>query len=578
MRYLTIPTALMAAMGLGLSCPILVILAANPGRQVLSQAQYQAYYPFFALGPHLQSLSWLGLLAAALSLACLLLYALDCFQLRFQRPLALPRVVLMGLQAWWLLLCAGLGWFLWTTTGALSHPYSKLWPALLGVVPATFAVALLLCAAGCWRYGGLKDLHALGTRWEGGPGGACVLIGAAWLFWFGAWLLLPDPLTLAQVARFQAFLIPPFLWTHFGPWAILGWHVAMCAWLGLALGVGTCGLAPDETGMVPVQRRALAALGAGLAVLALLVLRAGLDWCQIGHDLRADLALREETVPGRTVVWLDRPRPSQRSGPLVTRLAGSNLETLASWLGGARALSVQTRSAVAGLANRALWDWQPDEALKLLAVQRDRQLHSSQLNEVMIGLLQGSMPTPDREKLAREFADPERFAWLGPEPLARVGCMLARFERAGAGSWLDSAQALDGQRRRLPPTPTARLRGTLTLDGQPLANARVALMRGPDAVIERLVDEESQLLDSEQVWRPRGRPAVSVPHLRMLYGVVSTDGEGRFEFGPLDAGTYWLLTRLEGDAGDVQVEGGCGPVTVGEGESLQLGTLSLRSR
>jgi len=575
MRLLAIPTALMAGLGLGLSCPILVLLAANPSRQVLGQAQYHAYYPFYTLGPHLQTLSWLGLLAAALAVLCLLLFAFDQFRLRTPGRLTLPRLVLLGLQTWWLLLCAGLSWFLWTTTGALAHPYSPLWPALLVVAPVTFAAALLLCAWGCWRYRGLADLAAMGASWQGGPGGAAVMVGAAWLFWFTTWLLLPDPLTLAQAAQFQAFLIPPFLWTHFGPWAIIAWHVAMCAWLGLAMGVGICGLAPEgPDGLVPVHRRSLAVVGAGVAMLSLIALRMALGSCQIGHDLRADLTLGMETLPGRTVVWLDRPRPAERSGPVQTRLAGANLETLAAWLGGGRALSVQTRSAVAGLANRALWDWEPDKALALLAVQRDRQLHNSRLNDVMIGVLQTSMPTPERARLAREFADPQRFAWLGPEALERMGCMLSRFERAGATSWLDAAQALDGQPRRLPPSPTARVRGTLLLDGRPLAGARVALMRG---AVERLLAEESELVRSEQVWQPRSRPAVSVPHLRALYGVTTTDASGRFELGPLDAGSYLPLVRLEGSE-EVQVEGGCGLVTLAAGETRELGTLRLRKQ
>ena len=577
LALLGIPTLLMGLAGLGLGCPLVARQGANPTQYILTQGQYQAYYPFYALGEHLSQLAWMGLLGAALAMLTLWMWCLDGFHIlpmlagpKNQR-LGGGRQVLLVSQAGWLGLMAALQWFAWSLSAATWRPHSPTW-VYLAPLPTLCGVVVALWLA---RRGGAAARSLLVTLTVG-----LVL-----------WLLLPDPLT----ASVGSGVVPPFMWTHFGPWQILGWQVAGCAFLGLAFGIGVCGLAPPlgnggggpagvlalgppeggngwGGGNEALSRRALSAGSALLALVLLLGMRwALLEHYQIGEDLRVVLHLSEQSVPGRTVVWLDSARPAHVVSAIPSRLTPTAVTALETWLDGAPRPSALTRGAVAALGNHALWLWQPDRALQWLAVQRDRQLHNSQLNEYIAELLLHSALTPMRAEMARQFSQEERFAWLGPEPMAQVAALLNRIGRQRlARSWADQAEQLGGDPGSHE-APTARVSGRLLGRGQPLAGIRLALLTGS---AQAFLDEESELMSGEGLWRPRNRPCMNLRHLTDFYAVCETGPDGRFEFTGLDAGSYLCLARLEGCA-DVRVEKGCGMVQVANGQHLRLGELNL---
>lgn len=544
----------------------------NPTYAILTLDHYRAYYSFYMLGHRLDDFARLGVLAAGLlGLHFLIVTA---------RSLGLAKFVRYSERG-----------------ERFSWPWQALAFCSTLVVGGLFQVGVLLLI-GCdlvnqslaWYHQlsllGLSLVPLLmGLRLRRGVAEHRLLLKAvALLVVSGLVLAVQCGQILAQLPRAD-FLVIPLLSTHYGPWGILLWVVALALCLGLACGVALLGITPRETAepdsLDPVERRHFAlsaclavALTVGLLSLYPLYL---VPRFQVGEDLRDVLQLQKGRVPGRTVVFLDEYDGPHTLPAADTWSTPGNLQKLQDWMVTAPTPSALTRPAAKILSDYALWQWRPEDALDWLEVHR-RRLRFSNLNRAFLVSLETLKPDPTIVHHLDSLLNPDRFAWPGPGSRLELAQVLERYGRTEeAEKWRESAIALGAEQLRLPahtPAATGTVKGRLLLNGKPLAGVRVALFLGQnkDELLARtrqhIATEEALI---QQTWHPTYYQYLDFHKLLDFYAVSTTDAEGRFLFEGVEPGVLRLAVRLGEPArlvsggGLVEVGGdGVGEVDLGE--------------
>lgn len=548
----------------------------NPTYAILTLEHYQAYYAFSMLGEQLDSLARLGALAAALIITSFVLWAAGVCGLtryiNFSRQgeqFSLPWDALSVCS----MVCLGLiwqvGWLAALAADLRNHPFT--------VGHGLFLSGLVLVPALLLR--GLRAQvreHRV-LRW---PLGGLLLTGTS---------LALMAFNLIQQLAENEFLVPPMLSTHYGPWGVMGWNVTCCACLGLACGVLMLGLAPEAEAepdtlqpTPPGNRYKALALGCLFSVVLVAsyplylqpryqVGQSLLDACP---DLNPDLP-----IPGRTVVWLDgldpaHHLPEQRGWP-----AQPNLDLIQRWITESPTPSALTRPAAKLLGNEALWQWRPAAALDWLEVHRRRQSYSN-LNRVFLAALASSKPDPKLFHHLEALTNRDRFAWPGPGSRLELAAQLRRYGHdQEAAQWEEEAQTLgaDLLSPNSSPLPGGSISGRLTLDGEPLVGARVALFYGRDseelrARTRQHVEGEAELVSTQLT--PGYYQYIDFQRLLNFYAVDITDSEGRFLFEDAEPGLYRLGVRLARPA-ELAQSGQMAELQ--PGEELDLGTFKLIS-
>ncbi len=558
--------------GLCLGAGVITAQIENPTYAVLSLEQYRAYYSFYMLGDQLSRFADLGVWAAAL-------VGLN-FLLSTSRSLGLAKYLRYSEKeesfSWpWraLAFCStfvlGVMWqaglLLIVGCDLINRPLS--WYHYLLISGLT-----LIPLLGLFRLNKEVEEHRI-LRWPL----TCLLLT-------GAFLSVQSSHILHQLHG-REFLVVPLLSTHYGPWGILGWVVSLSVCLGLACGVALLGITPREgaepDSLEPMERTNFA-LSIGLTI----ILAGGLmslyplyfvPRYQIGLDLTRVLELRPGEVAGRTVVFLDKHDAPHTLPESESFSTPANLDRLQEWMVTAPTPSALTRPAGKILADSALWNWRPHDALDWLEVHR-RRLRFSNLNRVFVETLQTVKPDPTISHHLDALTNSERFAWPGPGSRLEISQLLKRYGREEeAEQWISSAQPLGADLLQAPPNPPVpgSVQAQLTLDGEPLAGVRVALFRGQDQEelltrTRRHVQTERSLL--EQSWSPTYYQYLDYQKLLNFYGTGATDAEGRISFDGVEPGLYRLAVRLENPA-ELTTEAPL--LKLSEGQDLDAGLYEL---
>lgn len=517
----------------------------NPTYAILTLEHYRAYFSFYMLGTHLASFARLGVLAGAL----------------------------VGLQ-FLLSTSSSLGLDRFVRYSANGEQFSWPWRALACcssfVLGLMFQLGLLLVIACDLMTQALQWYHfallsglvlipiLMAAKLDSDvPEHRVLRMSIVGLVLSGILLGTQTADVLVQLPR-KSYLVVPLLSTHYGPWGILGWVIGLAACIGVAVGVALLGLTPlknaEPDTLEPVERKnfaTAAALGLGLTIflLALYPLYF-VPRYQIGLDLSKVLNLQRGRVQGRTVVFLDHYDKPHTVPALETLSIPKNLEHLSQWLTTAPAPSALTRPAGKILADQALWQWRPHDALDWLEVHR-RRLRFSNLNRAFLVALLRAKPSPKLVHHLDALTNKNRFAWPGPGSRLEISHLLRRYGRiAEAKKWARTAEQLGGE--HLPqfsePQSPSVLQGRLLLDGSPLAGVPVAIFRGdePEELLQRTrkhIESDARLL--EQNWYPTYYQYLDFEKLLNFYAVDKTDALGRFLFEDVEPGLYRVAVRLE---------------------------------
>ena len=559
--------------GLGLGAVAIRAQVTNPTFAVLNLEHYRAYYSFYMLGEALDNFARLGALVTFL--------VATSFALGLSKELRLTEYLSFSRRgesfSWpWRThaLCSlfvlGLFWqigsFVAIGSDLISHEFGNFHRLAFSVLVLGPLLALAALERSTDEHRVLK-YPLIFLAFSGGL--------LAYLGW-----------DVAEQLVESHFVIPPLMSTHFGPWGILGWILALALALGLATSGVFLGLKPrsdaEPASLDPLNRKNIVRSVLLLTTLSLTLLASYpvyfVPRFQVGQDLRDVLACHSEEVPGRTVVFLDHHDEPHTIEPFRSWSNRENLSKLRDWIGSAPTPSALTRPAAKILADHALWEWAPTHALDWLEVQRRRQKYSN-LNRAFLAAVEQTKPSPGQAKHLDNLLNRDRFAWPGAGSRLELAAQLERYGRSSeAAEWRKSAESLGGNNLTVEAAPTGSgvIHGRLLLDGNPLAGTPVALFRDTDEskLLERTrahIEGERELL--EQSWRPVHYQYLDFERLTNFYAMTRTDENGGFHFAELEDGKFRIAVRLQSPASLAEGDGGL--VMLSNSEEKNLGELHL---